>query len=436
MSIKSLLMPLVTQRLFSRERLLSQRAKAERRRMSAGLPHAVHYFHQADDPYSAMAAACLKDLQSRYAITLIPHVVSPPEAAAAPERDRLVAYSRKDAQLLADHFGLPYQDPGQQPAPEQVNEANRQLVAAIEDGVFTATAEAASQQLWQVSSNGQLSTSLPDARLASSEATLHHLQASDTLRTQWGHYLGATFYYGGEWYWGVDRLYHLEQRLQDLGVQKAGVQGYLFPPSDDLSVDTPLQNAPAIDFFFSLRSPYSAIVARRVFDLGRRTVAPVRLRFLLPMVMRGLPVPKAKRQYIAHDAAREAHVRGIPFGRLNDPVGRPTERGLALIPLAEKLGLGEAYLVSFMQGVWAQGLDAGSERGLRTMAERAGLSWADAQAALKDEAWRATAEANREAMFALGLWGVPSFQVGDTAVWGQDRLWAVQDALVARARLA
>ena len=21
------------------------------------------------------------------------------------------------------------------------------------------------------------------------------------------------FHYGGEWYWGVDRLYHLEQRL-------------------------------------------------------------------------------------------------------------------------------------------------------------------------------------------------------------------------------
>ena len=93
MSIKSLLMPLVTQRLFSRERLLSRRARAERQRQSAGLPHAVHYFHQVDDPYSALVAACLKDLQTRYAITLIPHVVSPPETAAAPERDRLVAYS-------------------------------------------------------------------------------------------------------------------------------------------------------------------------------------------------------------------------------------------------------------------------------------------------------------------------------------------------------
>ena len=31
---------------------------------------------------------------------------------------------------------------------------------------------------------------------------------------------------------------------------------------------------------------------------------------------------------------------------------------------------------------------------------------------------------------ASGLWGVPSFRVGDLAVWGQDRLWAVQEALL------
>ena len=40
------------------------------------------------------------------------------------------------------------------------------------------------------------------------------------------------------------------------------------------------------------------------------------------------------------------------------------------------------------------------------------------------------AEANRAELFALGLWGVPSFRVSYTAVWGQDRLWAVQDAVL------
>jgi 2-hydroxychromene-2-carboxylate isomerase len=83
-----------------------------------------------------------------------------------------------------------------------------------------------------------------------------------------------------------------------------------------------------------------------------------------------------------------------------------------------------------MRGVWAEGIDAGSDRGLRNIVERAGLPWNEARAALNGEAWRQTAEDNRAEMFALGLWGVPSFRVRDTAVWGQDRLWAVQQALL------
>jgi 2-hydroxychromene-2-carboxylate isomerase len=250
------------------------------------------------------------------------------------------------------------------------------------------------------------------------------------LRKRLGHYLGATFYYAGEWYWGIDRLHHLEHRLQALGVARQGVADLMFARAADLAKPVSLTDPPPIDFFFSLRSPYSAIVAQRVFDLGRSTGAEVRLRYVLPMVMRGLPVPREKRSYISQDAAREAFVRGIPFGRLNDPVGRPTERGLALMPLAERLGKGQEYVLSFMRGVWAEGIDAGSDRGLRRLAERAGLSWDAARQALKDDAWRQEAEQNRQEMFALGLWGVPSFKVGDCVVWGQDRLWAVQEELL------
>jgi 2-hydroxychromene-2-carboxylate isomerase len=40
------------------------------------------------------------------------------------------------------------------------------------------------------------------------------------------------------------------------------------------------------------------------------------------------------------------------------------------------------------------------------------------------------AEANREELFGLGLWGVPSFRVnGNDAHWGQDRLWVIEQEL-------
>ncbi len=425
-SLKTWLMPAISQHLLSRERLVKARLKAERQRQASGQRHQVHYFHQTDDPYSALAAGVLPALAARYDIALVPHVVSPPPDSAAPEREKLVAYSRQDAQRLARHWNLPFVDRGNQPIAHSLVNATVLLVDAIHRGRFIEEAPAISARLWEPSNQPTIQPASETARAAAAS----HIRASDALRERLGHYLGGMFFYGGEWYWGIDRLHHLERRLQDLGAQQAGVTGLLFPPEPDPAEPMrPMASMP-IDFFFSLRSPYSAIVAARVFELGRLAGVSVRLRYVLPMVMRGLPVPRAKRTYISRDAAREALMRGVPFGRLNDPVGRPAERGLALIPLAQRTNRGEAYVLSFMRGVWAQGIDAGSDRGLRTIVERAGLSWADAQVALKDEAWRLTAEANRKELFSLGLWGVPSFRVGDTAVWGQDRLWAVRKALM------
>lgn len=432
MSIKSLLMPAISQRMLSRERLLALRARAERQRRARREPHRLHYFHQVDDPYSALAAAALPRLLQRYELELVAHVVGPPADSAAPERDKLVAYSRSDAQRLAQHVGLDFVDPGVQPGAAAIDAASRLLVAAIDAQRFAEMAGAVSAQLWRDPSGATMGTPDGAAVAAASTAALRsHVDAAQQLRQRLGHYLGATFFYAGEWYWGIDRLHHLEQRLQDLGAQRPGVTGLMFAPGDDMPPALPLANPPVIDFFFSLRSPYSAIVAPRIFELARRCGAPLRLRFMLPMVMRGLPVPPEKRRYIALDAAREAFVHGIAFGRVNDPVGVPAQRGLALLPFAEQAGQGQGYVLSFMRGVWAEGIDAGSDAGLRRIVERAGLSWDAARQALQDEAWRHTAEANRAEMFALGLWGVPSFRVHDTAVWGQDRLWALRQALCA-----
>lgn len=434
MSLKTLLLPHISRRLFSRERLLRRRAKAEQKRVKAQAPHELHYFHQVDDPYSALVADVLPALLARYDITLVPHVVSAPPDAAAPERDKLVAYSRVDAERLARHHGLRFRDPGRQPSATALAEATALLVGTRDPQRFAALTGPLMANLWQLKLDLREGILQPHAWVIASAAAIDaQTQYADELRESLGHYLGGMFFYAGEWYWGLDRLHHLEQRLQDLGAQRPGTSGLLFPPAPDGSAEVRLHNPPAIDFYFSFRSPYSAIVAPRIFALGRRMGATVNLRFVLPMVMRGLPVPASKRQYIAHDTAREAFMRGIPFGCLNDPVGRPTERGLALIPYAERIGQGEAYVLSFMRGVWAEGIDAGSDKGLRRIAERAGLNWTEAQDALRDEAWRDTAERNRREMFDLGLWGVPSFRVGPVATWGQDRLWVVQDELLKHA---
>jgi 2-hydroxychromene-2-carboxylate isomerase len=375
-------MPVISQLFLSRSRLLKLRHKAEKKRQEAKRPHVIHFFHQLDDPYSQLLAKALPVLQSRYNIILETHLVEAPEDSAVPERAMLKAYSLLDAQRLANRFQLDWQ--------------------------FVQPSE------------------LPNSDAASE---------SNALRKKWGHYLGATLYYEGEWYWGIDRLHHLEDRLNDLGLGQTNVNAHLFPATQYAHCQITPQNT-SIDFFFSFRSPYSAISAAKIFHWAHQAGVNIKLRYVLPMVMRGLPVPAEKRKYIILDAAREAYVQGVPFGRLNDPVGKPTERGLALMPFAEMHNLAEDYVMSFMQGVWSEGLDAGLDSHLKIIVERAGLNWTAAKDILRSQSneahWRAIAEENRQALFALGLWGVPSFRYENTSAWGQDRFWVIEDALNAQ----
>ena len=134
MSLKTLLMPVITQQRFARSTLLAKRAKAEKHRLASGCPHQVLYFHQVDDPYSHLVAQALPRFLARYNIELTPHVVSPPPDSAAPEREKLVAYSRVDAALLAQHHGLNFTDHGKQPDTERCAQATHNLVAASANG--------------------------------------------------------------------------------------------------------------------------------------------------------------------------------------------------------------------------------------------------------------------------------------------------------------
>jgi 2-hydroxychromene-2-carboxylate isomerase len=255
----------------------------------------------------------------------------------------------------------------------------------------------------------------------------------DALRKRAGHYLGGTFYYAGEWYWGLDRLHFLEERLREEGLCPNPSAPLIAPVHEVALAPLPGPGAATgttLDYFLSFRSPYTYLALPRVRALAAHHGAELRLRFVLPMVMRGLPVPVEKRLYIVSDVAREAQRLGMDFGNAVDPVGKPVERGYALLNRAIAAGKGIEFAASFLQGVWADGLDAGSDAGLNAIAARAGFDAAWVQAALTDTSWQALAEANREDLLAQELWGVPSFRVNDRpGHWGQDRLWVIEQEL-------
>jgi 2-hydroxychromene-2-carboxylate isomerase len=398
-----------------------RRQKAALRRRLAGEQAEVHYFHQTDDPYSDLAVRALPHLAANYAIKVVPHLVPAPDAAAAPEPQRLVDWSLRDAADLARALKLtplPWQTA---PAADAVAQAQAAL-AGITDANDFATAAASVRDM--LKGGAEISCA------ASGDASAA-LAEGKALREKFGHYLSAMFYFEGEWYWGLDRLPFLEQRLQPLSHKKAAsfVTRLEAPMQPG-----PLNRRPLLDLYLSFRSPYSWIVLPRVIALAKLYDARLRLRFVLPMVMRGLPIPDAKRFYIVSDTKREAERVGLPFGLIADPVGKPTERGLAVLHHAIQQDKGEAFAESFMRGVFAEGISARSDAGLLKLCQRAGINTAQMQAALADPSWRAVAEANREEMFSLGIWGVPAFRVDEgSAHWGQDRLWLLEEQLQAAA---
>jgi 2-hydroxychromene-2-carboxylate isomerase len=420
----------------ARLRDAGRRLHALRRRLRSGAA-VVHYFHQADDPYSHLMLQVLPAFIARYAIRLDLHLVPPPGDAAAPDRARLEAWSRRDAASLASATGLVFADPGRPPPSGLTRLADRALAAGFRDATAPESAlhvaMLASSELW----NGDAGALARLPMIADAECDAM-LAAGSRLRARLGHYLGAMLYFEGEWYWGIDRLHYLERRLRDSGLARGSDDGPIVRmPQAEYRPWPATGHRPVLHFFCSLRSPYTYLAVSRVVRLAECHGAELRLRFVLPMVMRGLPVPRDKRLYILRDAKREAETLGQPFGRIVDPVGLPTERGLAVLHRAVAAGSAPAFLESFLRGVWADGLDAGSDAGLRAIAARAGLDPAFVTAALADESWRAVAQANREEMLALGLWGVPSFRVdAQPARWGQDRLWQVERDLAAATAVA
>jgi 2-hydroxychromene-2-carboxylate isomerase len=367
------------------------------RRRIAGGEAVLRYFHQPDDPYSALAATVLPQLADRYRIRIETHAVPPPASAAAPDMQRLIEWSRRDAHRLAAHHGI---------AP----------------------------------------LSSPPPGLTIDAKSMQH---GERLRARLGHYLGAMFHFEGEWYWGVDRLHHLETRLRSLGLARqpassgADAAPLVPPPALQWLAPPPAPRGarPTLHFYCSLRSPYTWLATGQLRRLAAHYGAELRLRMVLPMVMRGLPVPWPKRRYILLDTQREAERLGLPFGRVADPVGAPTERGIALVQHAlaqdamhghRDSRIGMAVAESFLRGVFAEGIDAGSDTGLARIAARAGLDADAVRAALADGTWRTVVEDNRRDMLGRGLWGVPSFRVDEApALWGQDRLWMLEQDLIA-----
>ena len=392
---------------------------------------AVHYFHQVDDPYSFLAVQKLATLQTRYNISFIPHLVSSPAAEFKGDETRYQACSISDARSIGEFFGVLPPISDAVPNQQQVALANQTLSAALsseDSGVFANSAVVVGENLWRRAS----------VEYAVDLSSRADLAVGDALQAALGHYFGAMFYYEGEWFWGLDRLHLLEQRLIDAGYSKN--------PNDELCVSLPTARAATgaqasavtLEYFPSLRSPYTAVGHSRVVDLVNRSGVSLKLRPVMPMMMRGIPAPRAKQVYIMMDAAREARFYGVPFGRFVDPFGDPVLWAFSLFPAAMAQGKGMDFVGAYLSACFAEAIDVTGTRGFANMLGRIGLDLDELERQSTSFNWQALLQENIEAMNGAGLWGVPGFRVTSAdeepfSCWGQDRIWRVEAEIEKRA---
>ena len=420
--------------VISSHRSAKRRKKVEKRRHSAGARHVVEYFHQVEDGYSHLAAQVLMALSARYDIELRCHLVTGPSGDNSVEPELLIKLSQNDACCIAPHYGLEPPDAKGLPGRAAIELAESILAFTIleqqSSANFIALAATVGSALWS-GDNETLNTLAEQNGCATAQQRRDCLVTGNARRTELKHYSGAMFYYGEEWYWGVDRLHYLEERLAELGAdldrEKPMLTKRFVVEVDNLRDNGSL----TLEIYPSLRSPYTAVVFDQTLKLAELTGVNLVVRPVLPMVMRGVPATRGKGLYIFADAAREARRAGVPFGKFYDPIGEPVRRCYSLYPWACSQGRGNQLISSFLKTAFVDGVSTNNSHGLKQVVENAGLDWSVAKTIVGKSGWEDMLESNRLAMYESGLWGVPSFRLlnkqGESvlSLWGQDRLWLV-----------
>ena len=427
--MKRKLLSLYLNVLFSRRYRSFRRFLSELKRQLTFKPHVVSVFLQIDDPYSYLLSHYLSLVASQYKnVELRYYLCQALRQEYMPAPEMLAEYAPMECKLLAREFGVPFLDKGDAPVVEHRRDLLDFLADEQGEEDFNKLFRQALSTYWRGDSEGvkrllgRPQPSRPDTNILVTQ--------NQQLLRKLGHYNTATMHYAGEWYWGVDRLHYLISRLDGLKLNRWPEQNAELASLEQArtlslpaAVPGAAENLPALEMFYSFRSPYSYLALKRTFDIADAFGLKLEVRPVLPMVMRGMAVPKKKLLYIAKDACREAERLSIPFGKMCDPVGLGVERCLAAFYYAKTQGRDRDFLLAAGKAIWAEGIDVAEDEGMEHVAERSGLFWPEVKGAMTLNEWRSTVEENRNAMTEAGVWGVPSFKIGKIALWGQDRDW-------------
>jgi 2-hydroxychromene-2-carboxylate isomerase len=191
-----------------------------------------------------------------------------------------------------------------------------------------------------------------------------------------------------------------------------------------------------VEFFYDIVSPASYLAFTQLESLQRETGADIVLRpFFLPGIFKAtgnnspITVP-AKRKWIFEDFSRFADFYGVPFVmNQHFPLSSLTMmRGLIAFENGDRI---RALTDALFRAMWIENRNLEDPATIASTVENTGFDRAEWENAVSDASVKQRVFDITEEAVSRGLFGAPSFIVGDQLHWGQDRLDFVKRALLA-----
>jgi carboxymethylenebutenolidase len=187
-----------------------------------------------------------------------------------------------------------------------------------------------------------------------------------------------------------------------------------------------------IDYYASLNSPWTHLGAARIEALAAQHGATLRIWPVdfgtIFAGSGGLPLPKRSPQrqaYRLQELARWREHLGIPIAI--QPKHFPAKElpgACAVIAARETLGDAPAIRLAhrILKALWQEEQDTGDEGVLARLVSEAGLDPARLLPLAQEPRWAEMRERDTAAALARGVFGAPSYVIGEDIFWGQDRL--------------
>lgn len=197
-------------------------------------------------------------------------------------------------------------------------------------------------------------------------------------------------------------------------------------------------NAPTVDYFFSLLSPYAYLGHAALLSVMRETGArplyrPVRI-FELFAANGGLPLGQrtpARQRYRLVELQRWREQRSLPLNLA--PKFFPVDIALAdrcVIALVEAGQDPAGYMDAAFRALWAHDLDLADPQVVARLLGEQGLDAPGVMAVAGSQEVGNVYDLNTQAAIAADLPGLPGYLLHGEPFWGQDRIDTLRAALV------